>query len=143
MARRDVRPYLYLALDQLFVVVYVVALLVVIPNRLPSAAIHLWLIPGSLQVMAVGMATVFWPRARSVGRLVALVSGSIVLALTVLMIVRMLVSAAYLAGVYGAFGEGAMTFALVAVALTIELVALLPIVQVKYLMSRAGRQAYA
>ena len=61
---------------------------------------------------------------------------------TIILIVRVLVSAAFLAGVYGAFGKAAATFALVAVALVIELVALLPIVQIKYLMSRAGRRAY-
>jgi len=44
--------------------------------------------------------------------------------------------------VYGGFGKAAATFSLVMVALVIELVALLPIVQVKYLMTRAGRRVY-
>jgi hypothetical protein len=54
----------------------------------------------------------------------------------------LLASAAFLAGVYGAFGKAAASGALIAVALVIEVVALLPIVQVKYLMSRAGRRVY-
>jgi hypothetical protein len=58
------------------------------------------------------------------------------------LLVRIAISAAFLAGVYGAFGQAAATFALVMVALVIELVALLPIVQVKYLMTRAGRRAF-
>jgi len=44
--------------------------------------------------------------------------------------------------VYGAFGKAAATFALVMVALLVELVALLPVVQVKYLMTRSGRRAF-
>ena len=40
-----------------------------------------------------------------------------------------------------AFGKAAATFALVMIALVLETVALLPIVQVKYLMSRLGRRA--
>jgi hypothetical protein len=140
--RRDPRPYIYLALDQLFVSAYVIAL-VVMPNRLTSASVHLWLFPVLLQVTAAGMAAIFWPRARRLGRVIALIGGSLILASTVLLIIRLLVSAAFLAGVYGAFGQAAATFAIVAVALVIEVVALLPIVQVKYLMSRAGRRAYS
>jgi hypothetical protein len=70
------------------------------------------------------------------------VGGSIVLLAMVALIVRILISAAFLAGVYGAFGKAAATFSIVMIALAIEAVALLPIVQVKYLMSRAGRRAY-
>ena len=73
---------------------------------------------------------------------IALIGGSAVLLSTIILILRLLVSAAFLAGVYGAFGKAAASFALVMVALVIELVALLPIVQVKYLMTRAGRRAY-
>ena len=74
---------------------------------------------------------------------VAIAGGSLILLSTFLIIVRLLASAAFLAGVYGAFGQAAASGALVAVALVIEVVALLPIVQVKWLMSRAGRRVYA
>jgi hypothetical protein len=140
---KDPRPLIYLALDQVFVLIYVVAIQKVIPSRLPSATIHLWTIPACLQVMALGTAAVFVPDWRAKGRLVAIVGGSALLLSTIVMIVRVLASAAFLAGVYGAFGQAAATFAIVAVALVIEAVALLPIVQVKYLMSRAGRRAYS
>ena len=143
MARRDVRPFIYYALDQLFVAVYAYALIAVIPNRLPSAAIHLWAIVAAMQIMALGTLAIVWPRARPIGRWIALAGGTLLLALAIGVIVRVLVSAAFLAGVYGGFGQAAATFALVAVALVIELVALLPLVQIKYLMSRAGRRAYA
>jgi len=142
-SRRDVRPYIYYALDQLFAIAYVVAIVALIPNRHASVAIHLWLIPIAMQVMAIGTLLVVVPAARPAARLVALAGGTLVLALTVLLLVRVLVSAAFLASVYGAFGQAAASFAFVFVALLVELVALLPIVQVKYLMSRAGRAAYA
>ena len=72
---------------------------------------------------------------------IAVVAGSAVVLSTILLIARIVASAAFLAGVYGAFGKAAATFALVMLALVIELVALLPIVQVKYLMTRMGRRA--
>jgi len=141
--RRDLRPYIYAGLDQLFVFVYVVVLQKVIPSRLPSATIHLWTIPIGMQVMAAGTAAVLVPGWKRKGRWVAIAGGSALLLSTIVLIARVLASAAFLAGVYGAFGQAAATFALVAVALVIELVALLPVVQIKYLMSRAGRRAYA
>jgi hypothetical protein len=141
---RDPRPYIYYGLDQLFVVVYAYVIAKVIPNRLPTGALHLWAIPVLTQAMAIGtvMGALHAARLRQIGREIALVAGSLILLTTILLIIRMLVSAAFLAGVYGAFGKAAATFALVAVALVIEVVALLPIVQIKYLMSRAGRRVY-
>ena len=47
-----------------------------------------------------------------------------------------------LAGTYGAFGKAAASTALIGVAIVVEIVALLPVFQVKYLMTRAGRRAY-
>ena len=143
--RRDPRPLIYYGLDQAFVVAYAYVIAKVIPNRLPTAALHLWAIPALTQVMALGtlMGALRVAQLRRIGREVAIVAGSLILLTTILLIVRMLVSAAFLAGVYGAFGKAAATFALVAVALVIEAVALLPIVQIKYLMSRAGRRVYS
>ncbi len=60
----------------------------------------------------------------------AIAAGSALLLSTILLIARILISASFLAGVYGAFGKAAATFALISVALTVELVALLPIVQI-------------
>ncbi|MEO6775507.1 MAG: hypothetical protein ABI467_21275 [Kofleriaceae bacterium] len=141
-ARRELRPYIYLGLDQLAVIIYVVVIVKVVPTWMTSAKIHLWSIPIALQIMTLGMASVFVPRYRKRGRWVAIAGGSLILLSTFLIIVRLLASAAFLAGVYGAFGQAAASGALVAVALVIEVVALLPIVQVKWLMSRAGRRVY-
>ena len=43
--RRDLRPYIYFGINQLFVVIYFYVLKYVIPNRLMSATIHLWALP--------------------------------------------------------------------------------------------------
>ncbi len=137
MARPDVRRWIYGGLDLLFALVYVIALLTVIPNRHLSATVHLWSLP--LCMLALGVGTLLGTRR---GRTLALVAGSLLLAAVALMLVRLVVSAAFLAGVYGSFGTAASVLTLVAAALVVELVALLPIVQVKYLMSRAGRRAY-
>jgi hypothetical protein len=134
---RDVRRWIYTGLDALFAGAYAFAIWKVIPNRLPSAAVHLWTFPAASLAMAIGM-VLGQPR----GWWIAVVAGSAALASLFVLIVRILVSAAFLAGVYGAFGKAAATFALVLVALVVELVALLPIVQVKYLMTRAGRRAF-
>jgi hypothetical protein len=144
MPARDLRPYIYAGIDQLMVVAYAYVLVAVIPNRLPLASLHLWSIPVATQVMALGTATAFraW-RLRRIGWWVAVVGGSVMLLSTIVLLLRIVVSAAYLSGVYGAFGEAAWSAALIGAALVVEVVALLPLVQVKYLMSRAGRRAFA
>jgi hypothetical protein len=134
---RDVRRWIYAGLDLLFAAVYAFAIWKVIPNRLPSAAAHLWTFPAAAMAMAVGMVL-----GGAAGWWTAVVAGSLALASLFVLIVRILISAAFLAGVYGAFGKAAATFALVMVALVVELVALLPIVQVKYLMTRSGRRGF-
>ncbi|MDB4954760.1 MAG: hypothetical protein JWO36_2329 [Myxococcales bacterium] len=139
---RDVRPFIYYGLGQLFAVGYAYVISAVIPNRLPSAQIHLWSIPVCTQVMALGMLGILGERTRKLGWWTSVGAGSLLLLSTIVLIVRILVSAAFLAGVYGAFGQAAASFALIAVALIVEVVALLPIVQIKYLMSRTGRRVF-
>jgi len=140
---RDTRPFIYFGLDVAFAAIYAVIIVAVIPNRIASTTIQLWSLPAFTLVMAAGTAGIFTSKLRARGRKLAIAGATLLLASTILLIVRVLVSAAFLAGVYGAFGKAAATFALVAVALVVELVALLPIVQVKYLLSRAGKRAYA
>ena len=143
--RRDLRPFIYAALDEILFVAFFIVLSEVIPNRMKSATIHLWTIPILVQGMAIGMGchVLQTARSRRIGWWIAVISGSLLLLSTILLIVRVLVSAAFLAGVYGAFGKAAAMSALIGVALVIEVVALIPIFQVKYLMTRAGRRAYA
>ncbi|MEO8707115.1 MAG: hypothetical protein ABI867_44220 [Kofleriaceae bacterium] len=137
VVREDKRRWIYGGLSLVFGFVYTICMWKVIPNRLPSGMLHLASVPVFTVLMAAG--TLFGKRK---GWWLAVISGSVVLLSTILLIARILVSAAFLAGVYGAFGKAAATFALVAVALIVEVVALLPICQVKFLMSRHGRRAY-
>ncbi len=134
---RDARRWIYGGLDVLFVVIYVGAIWKVIPNRLPSAQVHLWSLPIAMAILGAGM---FVGGRR--GWWTAIAGGSLVLASAFLLIARILVSASFLAGTYGAFGKAAASFALITVLLVIELVVLVPIFQVKYLMSRRGRQTF-
>lgn len=136
-ASTDSRRWIYGVLAALFAVVYGLLMWKVIPNRLPSAMLHLATVPVFTLVMAIG--TLLGGRA---GWWIAVTGGSLVLLSTIVLIARILASAAFLAGVYGAFGKAASTFALVSVALIVELVGILPICQVKFLMSRPGRRTY-
>lgn len=138
----DARPTIYGVLDQIFALVYAYAVWQVIPNRLPGASLHLWSLPVLAQAMALGSFAVWVPAARKIGWWVAVVSGSLLLLSTIVLILRIAVSAAFLAGTYGAFGKAAASTAMIGVAIVVELVALLPLFQVKYLMTRAGRRAY-
>jgi hypothetical protein len=135
--RPDTRRWIYGGLDLLLAGVYALVIWKVIPNRLPSGAFHLWTLPVCTLVMGAG--TLYGGRH---GWWTAIAAGSALLFSVIVLIVRILISAAFLAGVYGAFGKAASTFAVVSVALIVEVVALLPIVQIKFLMTRAGRRAY-
>jgi hypothetical protein len=135
--RPDVRRWIYGGLAVLFAVIQAACVIWVIPNRLPSAWLHLWSFPFFTTVMAIGTLA-----GRRAGWWVAVLSGTAVLVSTAIVIVRILISAAFLAGVYGAFGKAAATFSFVAVALIVQAVALLPIVHIKFLMSRVGKRAY-
>ena len=134
--RRDPRRYIYVALDLIFAAIYAVVLVVAIPNRLPLAAIHLWSLPVLTLVLGAGPAI-----GGRLGWRIAVAAGALMLLDVVWLLVRILVSSAVLAGVYGAFGKAASSFALLGAALVIEAVALLPAFQLKFLMTRAGRRA--
>ncbi|HEY4177599.1 MAG TPA: hypothetical protein VGM90_12220 [Kofleriaceae bacterium] len=133
----DPRRWIYGGLDIILGVAVGILIARIVPNRLPSATIHLWTLPLSFFVMGVGTML-----GEKLGWKIAVVAGSVCLVSTVLVIVRILISAAFLAGVYGAFGRAAAMTAVTGVFLLVELVGLLPIVQVKWLMTRTGRRAY-
>lgn len=134
----DRRRWIYATLDAILAITLAVALARVIPaSRHASATVHLWTLPLATLALAVGSA-LGGPR----GWWVAVGAGSVVLLAAFGVIVRVIVSAAFLAGVYGAFGKAAAAFSLLVVLLVIELVVLVPLFHVRYLMSRAGRRAF-
>ena len=133
----DPRRWIYAGLDVLAALAYVAAIVLLVPNRHPSATVHMWLFPLAAASAAAGMFL-----GGPLGRRVALIAGGVWLGAVFLLIVRICVSAAFLAGTYGAFGKAASSFALLMVAIVIEAVGILPIVQVKYLMSRSERRCF-
>lgn len=134
---RDLRPFIYGGLNILFAVAYAVILSSVLHTRHATGKILLW----SLVVAMVGLAAGTLSRHR-IGRRVAIGCAIALLAATALLLAGLVSSAAFLSGVYGAFGKAASTFTLIAAALIIEAVGLLPAFQLKYLMTRAGKRAY-
>ncbi len=96
-----------------------------------------WLLVLSMSLAGVGM---MMPNRR--GWLISVAGCALLLLLECVLLILLLLSASYLAGVYGSFGRGASALALVVAALSIELVALLPAFQLKYLLTRSGRRAF-
>jgi len=133
----DPRRWIYGGIGLVIAIVQAYCVIAVIPNRLPSAALHLWTFPVLTFVMAVatlsGVRMAWW---------IAVMAGGALLLSVMLVIVRILVSAAFLAGVYGAFGKAAATFSFVAIALIMQVVALIPIFHIRWLMSRRGKRAF-
>jgi len=136
-ARRDPRPVIYAGFDLIMAVIYAAVFFALAPNRhgwVQALSAVLVLAP---LVMAAAMFVrrpwSWWAGAISCGVLLLLALVYLILALT---------SAAFLAGVYGSFGRAGAVLMLVAAALVIELIALLPAFQLKFLMTRAGRRCF-
>lgn len=134
--RRDVRPWIYAGFDFAFAILYAF-LLTQAPTRHAMHSLLLWATVGSVAVAGAGMIVGGrWGWRLSVAGCVVL------LLLTVSLLVMILASASFLSGVYGSMGQGAALIALLAGAVVIELVGLLPAFQLKYLMTRAGRRRF-
>ena len=133
----DKRPWIYGTLDGVFLLVYFAMVTVIMPSRHWSGALLQWFL-----VVAVGLAGIGSFVRRPWGWRLAVVGCVLLLLCELALLVLLLMSASYLAGVYGSFGQAASALALVVAALSIELIALLPAFQLKYLLGRAGRRAY-
>ena len=135
--RRDVRGYLYAGFDLALVVLWAALLSTVLANRHGWAAALLWSLVGFGVVMGAGMMI----RNRWGWRAAA--AGCVgVLLVWLIVVVALLLSASYLAGVYGAFGRAAAMGTLVVGVLSLQLVALIPALQLKFLMTRSGRRHF-
>jgi hypothetical protein len=131
----EIRPFIYAAVDFVMAALYAVLLFGVIPSRHGWVQILSVLLVAAPVVMGAAMIV-----RRSWSFWLGVAACAFLLGLALLVLVLTLVSAAFLAGVYGAFGRAASMFTLVAAALVIELVVLLPMFQLKFLMTRAGRR---
>ena len=136
-ARRDPRRFIYLGFDLALTIAYLVLLRGVLHNRHAWAQAVMYLLPLGTTAMAVG--TGF---GRRWGWWLTIAGGTTLLLWTVGFIVLLLTTAAYLSGVYGAFGKAASSGALLAAALMFEAVALVPALQLKWALTRAGRRAF-
>lgn len=134
---RDPRLYVYAGFDFFMAALYAVLLFGIIPNR------HAWVqvLSGGLVAAAVLMGVAMVTHKSWSWRL-GVAACTALLVLAAAWLVLTVLSAAFLAGVYGAFGQAASLFSLVGAALIIELVALLPAFQLKFLMTRAGRRCF-
>jgi hypothetical protein len=133
--RRDLRRFIYAGLDVVFGVIYLVIATKFALTQSTLDKIQLMTLPVIAAAMAGGMLV-----SGPLGWKISVVACSAMLLSAVLIIARILISISFLAGVYGGFGAAAAFFAWVAVALVVELVVLLPLFQLKYLMSRGGRR---
>jgi hypothetical protein len=123
---------LYGALDLAFATFYLWFGFGFVPSR--STAFNVSLAAVSLALAAGGVGLLL--RARW-GRVVA-IGASLALLLFAAVVVALLVaSTAYLSGVYGAIGPGLAAVTLVIAALVVEVFALLPLFQLRFLLRRA------
>jgi len=131
--RPDRRPIIYAVFDFAFGAFYAFLLLQV-PTRDALGGALLWSTVVAVVLAGAGMVRNRW------GWRFAVAGCGALLLLTVLLLVLVLLSASFLSGVYGSMGRGAATMALLAAALIVELCGILPALQLKYLMTRAGRR---
>lgn len=146
MAKRDPRPFIYGGLDLVFAVIYVVVITEISPNRHAWAQALLWSLPVAIVIMAggtiAGALLAKNARAAKIAWTTAVAGGATMLVVTVILLILLLMAAAFLAGVYGAFGKAASSGVLGAAALIVEIAGILPVLQLKYLMTRGGRRAF-
>lgn len=136
-AHRDARRWIYGGLDVGLALLYAIALVTVARSRFLEGR----LIVASLPALATCAATGTLAGGRWGWKVAQVACGGLCV-IAAYLLLALCVDAAYLAGVYGSFGKAAASFALITGLLVIELVALVPALQLKWLRSRAGRRAF-
>jgi len=136
-APRDIRPWVYAGFDFLIALVWGYLQAAVIPNRHGWASAMMWGLAVAPAIAGVAMLM-----RRRWGWRAAAAACAGLLALWIVVLVIILISAAYLAGVYGSFGKTAAMGTLVMALLSFQVVALVPALQLKFLLTRAGRRHF-
>ncbi|MCE9572067.1 MAG: hypothetical protein K8W52_02810 [Deltaproteobacteria bacterium] len=135
--RRDPRRWIYGGLNLGFAVLYAVAVASIVASRHATDRALLWTLPLWSGVAGAGVLLGGrWGWRLACGGCLGL------LAIATWLLLAIAVDAAFLAGVYGALGASAVGFALIAGLLVIELVALVPALELAWLRGRAGRRAF-
>jgi len=135
--RQDPRRWIYIGFDLLFTIGYVWAFSDLLHNRFGWARSIFYLLPLCTTVMAIGVIA-----GRRWSWWITVVSAAVMLIWTVGFIILLLVTASYLAGVYGAFGKAASSGVMLSTAFVIQFVATLPALQLKWALTRGGRRAF-
>lgn len=132
---RDLRPYIYAALCLALAIAYLILFRSTIPSKhgLTEAMAY------SMIAVMVANAVALMVRHRWSWWVGVIGSGYMVVVCIILFFV-LIHSAAFLSGVYGAFGKGAAGMLYLAAALIVEIIGLIPVLLMKYLMTRAGRR---
>lgn len=134
---RDPRVFVYAGFDLAFAALHAVLLFGIIPNRHGWVQALAVLLVASCAVMGVSMLV-----RRSWSWWLGIAACTALLLVAATFLVLTVLSAALLAGVYGSFGQAGAMITLVGAALVVELVALLPAFQLKFLLTRAGRRCF-
>lgn len=136
-AKQDPRRWIYVGFNVLFTIGYLYAFSTILHNRFGWARAVFYILPLCTTAMAIGTAS-----ARRWGWWMTVAAATAMLLWTVGFILLLLWTAAFLAGVYGAFGQMASNMIKLSIAFVIEFVALLAALQLKWTMTRAGRAAF-
>ena len=135
--REDPRRVLYIGFDLLFTIGYLYTFAELVQHRFGWGRAILYLLPAATVVMMLGTLV-----GRRAGWWLTIAGGAAMLVWTVGMIAVLLITASYLSGVYGAFGKAAAMSAMLSTAFIVQFAATLPVLQLKWAMTRAGRRAY-
>ena len=135
-AGRSRAPLAFAAADAANALLFA-ALAAQIPSRHPGSAALLWSVVGAFVALGAGSAM------RSAwGWRAAVIAALSLVALELVLLTLIVSSAAFLAGVYGSLGRGAAAIAIGLALLSVEVIALVPLLQLRYLWSRGGRASF-
>ncbi len=124
---------LYGALDLAFAALYAYVGFVFTPGRSTPFNLGLGLVCALLTTAGVGLLLgARW------GRVAAIAASVVLLLFAAAVIVALVISSAYLRGIYGALGQGMAAICLAIAALIVEAFALLPLFQLRFLLGRAS-----
>lgn len=134
---RDLRPWVYAGCDFVIAIVWAYLQVAFMPNRHGFASAYMW----SLAVLPAALGAAMFVRNRW-GWRVAAGAAVLVLVLWIILLVLLLAAAAYLSGVYGSFGKAAAMGTLTIALISFNVIALIPALQLKFVLTRAGRRHF-
>jgi membrane-associated HD superfamily phosphohydrolase len=125
---RPLSSIVFGALDILAALFYIVLFTWIVPSRSSAFTVLVWAV--SLLLAAGGVGLIL---GSGWGRRLAFIASVTFVVICVLLLLLLLSSVAYLHGIYDGVGQAGAAIGLLAAALTIELVGLLPLLQLGHL----------